>query len=261
MMKRHGTLELASPTQESHASVLGRIVPNVVTLLSLCCGISAIELAIMGRYQEAAIAIVLAGIFDALDGRAARLLKAASTFGAELDSLADVVSFGVAPPLLVYHFSFHSFAGLGWTFVLFYAACCGLRLARFNTQLHDNSSGNPHGWFTGVPAPAGAWLTLVPLFVAFGARDASISPPEFNIAVLATVALLMISRLPTWSFKRFRLSHDHFFPAMILAILLATLLALMPWWTLAAGGLLYAASIPASVLAHRRLARLERRRA
>ncbi len=259
MVKHHGTLELAPTTEENRASALGRILPNVVTLLSLCCGISAIELAIMGRHREAAIAIILAGVFDALDGRAARLLNAASTFGAELDSLADVVSFGVAPPLLVYHFSFHSFAGFGWVFVLFYAACCGLRLARFNTQLHDNPSDKMRGWFTGVPAPAGAWLALVPLFVAFGARDPSLCPPAFNIAVLAAVALLMVSRLPTWSPKHFRLGHDHLVPALIVAILLSVLLAVVPWWTLAAGGALYAASIPASVLAHRHLGKLERR--
>jgi CDP-diacylglycerol---serine O-phosphatidyltransferase len=256
MLKQYETLELASTTDEPRASfrapAIGRILPSVVTLMALCCGMSAIELAIVGRYRAAAIAIILAGVFDGLDGRAARLLNSASIFGAELDSLADVVSFGVAPSLLIYHWSVNSFAGFGWASAMFYVACCGMRLARFNTQRHDKPSDDSmHGSFTGVPAPAGAGLVLVPMFVAFASGNRAIASPVLNAAVLAVVAFLMVSRIPTWSLKPFRLSHHHLVPALIAAILVAALLAAAPWWTLATGGVLYAASIPASLVAHR----------
>lgn len=261
MLKHHGALGLASTPEEPHSSLpaptVGRLLPNAVTLLSLCCGMSAIELAITGRYRAAAIAIIIAGILDGLDGRAARLFNATSTFGAELDSLVDLVSFGVAPALLLYHWSLFALAGFGWAFAVFYAACCGLRLARFNTGLHDGSGDDKRGSFTGVPAPAGAGLVLIPMFAAFASGHASVASPTINAATVVGVALLMVSRLPTWSMKRFRISYDRPVPLLAASFIVAVLLV-APWWTLVAGGALYAASIPASFIAHRRSLALAR---
>lgn len=239
------------------ARALGRMIPNAVTLVALCCGMTAIELALVGRYRAAAIAIILAGIFDGLDGRAARLLNSASTFGAELDSLADFVSFGVAPGVLIYHWSLQSFAGIGWAFAVCYAVCCGLRLARFNTQLHDGPKADSHHSFTGVPAPAGAGLVLVPMFLVFASGNDAFRSPIFNAAIITAVALLMVSRIPTLSLKRFRVSRDHVIPALLGVLIITALLATIPWWTLTIGGFLYAASIPAGLIAHRRASKAE----
>ena len=258
MLKHHEAIDLLAAAEEQPPSPLlpklTRIVPSAVTLLAFVCGMSAIELAMLGRYRAAVTALILAGVLDGLDGRAARLLNSASTFGAELDSLVDFVSFGVAPAVVIYHWSLQSFAGIGWGCAVFYAACCGLRLARFNTQLHERPQGEALAFFVGVPAPAGAGLALLPLFAFLASGNPIFASPGFAAAVLAATALLMVSRIPTWSIKRFHLG-DHPVLLVLGAAVVAGLLVAVPWWSFTLGAVLYAASIPTSLIAHRRAIR------
>ena len=184
------------------------LVPNMVTLLALCAGLTSMRLAIEHRFELAIAAIAFAAILDMLDGRIARLLKSTSRFGAELDSLADFVNFGVAPALLVWEFTLASSARTGaWIAVLIYASCCCLRLARFNVA-HDKlqaTGGASPKHFTGVPAPAGALLALFPVFLTFeNALDAR-QAPMLVAGWLLVVGFLMASRLPTFSPKALRI--------------------------------------------------------
>src|SRR6202790_5603069 len=133
---------------------VNRMVPNILTVLAVCAGMTAIRFAVNGKFEAACYAIIVAGIFDGLDGRVARLLRSTSRFGAELDSLSDFISFGVAPAVVLYLWTMSALHSLGWAIVLFYAVCCALRLARFNTQLSAEPVPQP-GYFTGVPAPGG----------------------------------------------------------------------------------------------------------
>src|SRR5271169_2164964 len=146
---------------------VNRMVPNVLTLLALCAGMTAMRFAMGGNFQMAVFAIIAAGIFDGLDGRMARLLKATSSFGAELDSLSDFISFGVAPAAVLFLWTMSSLHGVGWAIVLFYAVCCALRLARFNIESGSVRPVYAAPFFTGVPAPAGAGLVMVPMFLSF----------------------------------------------------------------------------------------------
>ena len=145
---------------------VNRLVPNVLTLLALCAGMTAIRFAVTENFEAACYAIIVAGVFDGLDGRMARLLKSTSRFGAELDSLADFISFGVAPALVLYLWTMAALHSVGWAIVLFFAICCALRLARFNTEIAAEPQPHVAGFFSGVPAPGGAGLSMVPLFVS-----------------------------------------------------------------------------------------------
>src|ERR1700687_436755 len=146
---------------------VNRLVPNVLTLLALCAGMTAIRFAINNNFEAACYAIIVAGVFDGLDGRMARLLKSTSRFGAELDSLSDFISFGVAPALVLYLWTMAALHSVGWAIVLFFAVCCALRLARFNTQLVTEAPPWAANFFSGAPAPAGAGLLMVPMFISF----------------------------------------------------------------------------------------------
>src|SRR6267154_1748386 len=167
---------------------INRMIPNILTLLALCAGMTAIRFAINGQFEAAVIAIIVAGVFDGLDGRVARLLKSTSPFGAQLDSLSDFICFGVAPGVMLYI----------WALSLLYAICCGLRLARFNTQLDVELPPYAAYFFTGVPAPGGAGLVLVPMYLAFEFGDEFFRSPFFNGIVMIAVAALMVSRVPTF---------------------------------------------------------------
>jgi CDP-diacylglycerol--serine O-phosphatidyltransferase len=203
------------------------------------------------------IAIVIAAVFDGLDGRIARLLDSTSRFGAELDSLSDFVSFGVAPAMLLYFWNLQLAGSLGWAAVLLYCVCCGLRLARFNTKI-DNA--DLPAWtsrfFMGVPAPAAAGIVLLPMIASFEFGREIFGGSWFVGMVVVAVALLMISRLPTYSFKRIKVAHHLVLPTLIGVGAFAAFLVSSTWNTLIAVGLLYLASIPASYVAHRRLARV-----
>ena len=223
-----------------------RMVPNVLTLLALCAGMTAIRFALNGNFQAAAGAIIVAAVLDGLDGRVARLLKATSHFGAELDSLSDFVSFGVAPAAVMYLWTMSALHSFGWAIVLCYAVCCALRLARFNTQLSAEPAPQP-GYFTGVPAPGGAGLVLMPIYASFEWGDWIVRSPYLGAVWIAGIAFLMVSRLPTLSLKKFRIPHHYVMPTLLGVGLLAAFLTTAPWPTLLLLGMIYLGSIPLTV--------------
>ncbi|UYN93306.1 MAG: CDP-diacylglycerol--serine O-phosphatidyltransferase [Enhydrobacter sp.] len=235
---------------------VNRLIPNVLTLAALCSGLTAIRFALNGQFRLAVIAIIVAAIFDALDGRVARRLGVTSRFGAELDSLSDFLCFGVAPALVLYLESLRGGGTLGWVITLMFPICSALRLARFNTALLADTP--PPAWtgsyFTGVPAPAGALLALIPLMVSFEIEAPWPSHPIVVGIVLVTVGGLMVSRLPTFSFKKGRVPRHLVLPALLGVALVMGVLASSPWIAMSLLGLVYAASIPFSWLAYRRQA-------
>ena len=234
---------------------VNRMVPNVLTLLALCAGMTAIRFAINGQFQEATITIIAAGVFDGLDGRLARLLKATSSFGAELDSLSDFISFGVAPAAVLYLWTMSQLNSVGWAIVLFYAVCCALRLARFNTQLAAEPPPWRANFFSGAPAPAGAGLLMVPMFVSFEWGDWIARSPWLNAVWISGVSLLMVSNVPTVSLKRIRIP-PHLVVPTLLGIGVATaFFTTAPWPTLTCVGAVYLASIPLTVRASYRMRR------
>jgi len=240
-----------------------RIVPNLLTLIGLCAGLTALRFAYEGRFGSAAVAIVVAGAIDGLDGRLARLLKATSRFGAELDSLADFLCFGVAPPFMLFLWSLQRAGGFGYTPCLIFAVCMALRLARFNAAL-DSAPGPAYAYnfFTGVPAPAGAGVALFPLFLGLEAKSlgwdwllAVAQHPLLCAVVLIGTALLLVSTLPVWSFKNFKVPHQYVLPLLLGAVTFAAVLVADPWAALAAGSLIYLGMLPFSVRSFRLLRR------
>jgi len=235
---------------------LNRLIPNMLTIGALCAGLTAVLFGLQDSWEKAVVAIVVAGILDTLDGRIARLLNGSSKFGAELDSLSDFVSFGVAPALLLYQWSLRDLRGLGWVLALVFAVCCALRLARFNTRI-DNA--DLPAWtgkfFTGVPAPAGAGLAIAPMIATFQFGPGYVDQAPVVGAVVLAVSLLMVSQIPTFSFKRIRVPHHHVVPALLVVGLLAACLVSIPWITLLLVGAAYIGSIPLSISAYGKLSR------
>ncbi len=235
-----------------------RMIPNILTLLALAAGLTAIRYGLHDRWEPAMLAIVAAGILDGLDGRIARLLKGASKFGAELDSLSDFVCFGVAPPMMLYLWSLQGAGRLGWALVMLFTICCGLRLARFNVAAEDRDAPVWKGrFFTGVPAPAGAGLVLLPLIFSFQMGGAFFRQPWVVGAFLLVVAALMVSTVPTYSFKKLKIGRRWILPTMLIAGGVAVFLINAPWLALSAIGIAYVASIPFSYRDHRRLERAD----
>ena len=231
------------------------LIPNVLTVLALCAGMTSIRFALQERYELAVIAIVVAAVLDGLDGRVARLLKGATKFGAEMDSLSDFVCFGVAPALLAFLWSTHELGGFGWMASLAFGTCCALRLARFNTALDDPDRPAWAGkFFTGVAAPAGAGFAMLPLAVSFQLGDA-VRIPELMSIWLLVVALLMVSRIPTYSFKGLRVRREQVLPVLVVVGIVAAMLVSYPWFVLSTIGFAYLASIPFSVVRYRRYER------
>jgi CDP-diacylglycerol---serine O-phosphatidyltransferase len=226
-----------------------RMVPNILTLLALCAGMTAIRFALNGNFQAAVYAVIVAGVLDGLDGRVARLLKATSHFGAELDSLSDFVSFGVAPAVVMYLWTVSALHSVGWAIALFYAVCCALRLARFNTQLAAEPAPHMAGFFTGVPAPGGAGLVLMPIMASFEWGEWIFRSPYLGALWVAGSAALMVSRVPTLSLKKFSIPHHYVMPTLLGVGLLAAFLTTAPWPTLVLIGLIYLGSIPLTVRA------------
>jgi len=222
------------------------LIPNLVTLLALCAGLTAIRMAIDARYELAIAAILLAAVLDGLDGRLARMLKATSRFGAELDSLADFVNFGVAPAVILYVWAFASVPSLGWLAALIFALCTALRLARFNTELDEVRPRWQTSYSTGVPAPAGAIVVLLPFYAAgMGAPE---GPVLTAFAFLHTVLMagLLVSWQPTFSGKSAGRNIDRrlVLPLFAVAATLAAVLLTYPYLSLLAGSLAYLMSIP-----------------
>ena len=230
------------------------LAPNLVTLLALCAGLTAIRLAFENRYGLALAAIVFAAILDGIDGRLARLLKGTSRFGAELDSLSDFVNFGVAPALILYFWGLHDLKSGGWIAAMVFAICAGLRLARFNVMIDDPErpawAGN---FFVGVPAPAGAIIVLLPIYAVFLGVPRSPFLTWVTLAYTLAVACLMVSRLPVFSGKRVgtRVPPEMVGPAVILVVLCVALLIAYPWILLTAGTLVYLVSLPFGWVSYR----------
>jgi len=234
---------------------VNRMVPNILTLLALCAGMTAVRFAMGGNFQAAVFSIIAAGIFDGLDGRMARLLKATSSFGAELDSLSDFVSFGVAPAAVLYLWTLSELHGLGWAIALLYAVCCALRLARFNTETSAELPSYAAPFFTGAPAPAGAGLVMVPMFLSFEWGDWLFRSPFLSAVTVTGIALLMISKVPTVSLKRIRIPHHLVVPTLLGFGVATAFLTTEPWLTLTVVGIIYVSSIPLTIRSYYRLKR------
>jgi CDP-diacylglycerol--serine O-phosphatidyltransferase len=222
-----------------------RLLPNITTLMSLCTGLSAVRFAMVDRYEMAVVAILIAAILDAMDGRLARMLGVESHFGAELDSLSDFVSFGVAPAMVLYVGSLHAWNGFGWALVLFFVICSALRLARFNTALlHkvDEPSWKKR-FFIGVPAPLGALLALLPLMFSFAMEETYKMLPYLYGVSLLVAGVLMVSRLPTYSSKGWHISQPMVLPFMLGVGVSITALINAFWFTLFALGVGYLGSL------------------
>lgn len=227
---------------------ISRVFPNLITLAGMCCGLSSIRFAIMERWDLAVAFILAAALIDGMDGRVARMLGATSQFGAQLDSLSDFLCFGVAPALVMYLWQLHDIKGIGWAVVLFFSACTALRLARFNTALFDD---NKEPWeskfFIGVPSPAGGILCLLPLIVSLE-LEMMVEVPKALIAFnVVLVAMLMASRIPTFSGKKIRIKHENLPQFMIAASLLLVLFIIAPWMFISVVSLCYLGSIIFSV--------------
>jgi len=230
------------------------LVPNVVTLLALCAGLTAIRMAFEDRYMLALGAVVFAAILDAVDGRLARLLKGTSRFGAELDSLSDFVNFGVAPALILYFWGLHNLKSAGWIAAMVFAICAGLRLARFNVMLDDpDRPAWASNFFVGVPAPAGAITVLLPIYASFLGLPRSGVVTWLTMIYTLGIAALMVSRLPVFSGKRVgtRVMPELVGPVIVLVVLFFALLIAYPWELLTAGTLAFLASLPFGWMSYR----------
>ena len=235
-----------------------RLVPNILTMLGLCAGMTAVRFALDARWEPAVTLIVVAAFIDGIDGRLARLLKATSRFGAEFDSLSDFLCFGVAPAFILFLWTLHDARGFGFIPCILFTACMALRLARFNAAIDEplapGAVPRPPGFFTGVPAPAGAGLALFPIFAALAFEGwgwtgfaNAIRHPVLSAVVLVGVAGLLVSTLPTWSFKNYKVPRQAVLPLLLGAAGYVALLVAEPWAALAAAGLLYAGMIPFSL--------------
>lgn len=245
------------PRQRFKGLSINRMIPNMLTLFALSAGMTAIPFAVQGRWEAAVAAISIAAVLDGLDGRIARLLKGSSRFGAELDSLSDFLCFGAAPGIVVYLWSLQPLGALGWLPALLYAMCAALRLARFNVAL-DEPTMPPwaFNFFSGVPSPAGAGLAILPLIFSFVVGETGFRHPLLTATVLIVVAGLMVSRMPTYSLKKFKVPHGWILPMMLVIGLFATGIVIMPWQTLSLTGIAYIVALPFGVLSYRRLERM-----
>jgi CDP-diacylglycerol--serine O-phosphatidyltransferase len=232
------------------------LLPNVITLLAICAGLTAIRLSTEGRMELAVAAIVFAAVLDGIDGRVARMIKGQSKFGAELDSLADFVNFGVAPGLILYFWQLHELHNGGWIAAMVFAISGGLRLARFNATMDDpNKPPFAANFFTGVPAPAGAITVLLPIYLAFLGLPKL--PSILTALYTLLIAFLMVSRLPVFSGRtvRMRVPPELVLPVLVSVIFFIALLVGYPWHILSAGSVLYLASLPVGWKSYRDHAR------
>jgi CDP-diacylglycerol--serine O-phosphatidyltransferase len=237
---------------------LRAVVPNAVTALALCSGLTAIRFAIAGQWESAVFAIIVAAVLDGMDGRIARMLNGSSRFGAELDSLSDVIAFGVSPALVLYLWSLQYWPRIGWVFALAYAVCMALRLARFNARIAVEDQ--PHksaGFLTGVPAPAGAGLLLLPLYLwlASGREWGWLNDWRLVAPWAGLVAFVVISSLATYSWTSFRLRRRLRLEAIFVIAIVGGALFSAPWETLSVLALLYLASLPFSIMGYAKVRR------
>ena len=231
------------------------LLPNLITLLALCAGLTAIRLAVEDKLEWAVAAIVFAALLDGIDGRVARMLKGTSRFGAELDSLADFVNFGVAPALMLYFWGLHELGNAGWIAAMVFAISTGLRLARFNVMADDpNKPAWAANFFVGVPAPAGAITVLLPIYVYFLGMPRVVFVAPVALVYTLTIAFLMVSRLPVLSGKRVgkRVAPEMVLPVFVAVVLFFALLISYPWVVLTIGTVCFLASLPLGYLSYRK---------
>lgn len=235
---------------------LRAVLPNAVTAAALCSGLTGIRFAIDGNWQMSVFAIILAGMLDGIDGRIARLLKAQSRFGAELDSLADSLSFGVAPALVLFLWSLQGLPRFGWFAALAFAICCALRLARFNARIDvDDQPHKSAGFLTGVPAPVAAGLAFLPLYLWIASGSSFFREPIVVTLWVAAIAFLMISNLATLSWISIRPQRNIRLGAIAGAGILFAALLTEPWWTLAAISIGYLLLMPYGVIRYDKVKR------
>jgi CDP-diacylglycerol---serine O-phosphatidyltransferase len=257
--------ELASMSEGREARVrrgipLRAIAPNAVTALALCSGLTAIRFGIAGEWEKAVIATIIAGVLDGVDGRIARMLNAQSRFGAELDSLSDAIAFGVSPALVMYLWSLKDVPKFGWLFALALALCCALRLARFNAAIDVEDQ--PHksaGYLTGVPAPAGAGLALLPVYLWLETGLPVFRDPALVAPWLALIAFLMISNVATFSWGSIRPRRNVRIEIILLFALVGSALFSVPWIMLSIVCIVYTALIPWGMIRYARVKRLRAR--
>jgi len=224
---------------------ISKVIPSALTLLGLCSGATAIKFALIGEWKSAVVAIFCAMIFDMLDGQAARWLGADSRFGGQLDSLADLVSFGLAPAVVVYSWSLSQMGTAGWIGALIFCICSAIRLARFNIEAaRDEGATQSHPYFTGLPTPGAAGVLLLPLLLTFEFKGDLFRDPLFSLALIAITSILMVSRVPTPSLKHTRLDRNGRIAAGALVGVLVSLAVYVPWTMLIAGLLIYLGTIP-----------------
>ena len=235
---------------------LRALAPNAITALALCFGLTGIRFAISGEWDRAIGAIVIAAVLDGLDGRVARLLKGESRFGAELDSLSDVIAFGVSPAIIFYLWSLQQLPQYGWLFALAHAVCCALRLARFNANI--DVAEQPHksaGFLTGIPAPAGAGLLLLPIYIWLWLDEPIFQQPIVTAPWAALIAFLMVSSLATFSWSAMRPRHGIRLGLIAAVAIVGGALIVAPWTTLTLAAIAYLVSIPFSVRSYERVKR------
>src|SRR6202050_666804 len=251
---RYGGPRLRLPKRRFRRIPVRTLVPNIITLLALCAGLTAIRMAFENRYVLALAAIVFAAFLDGIDGRLARFLRGTSPFGADPDSLADFVNFGVAPALILYFWGLHALKSAGWIAAMVFAICAALRLARFNVMVDDpDKPAWASNFFVGVPAPAGAITVLLPIYVALLGLPGSEVLNWLTLVYTLAIASLMVSRLPVFSGKRVgtRVPPEMVGPAVVVAVLFIALLIAYPWIILTAGTLAYLGALPFVYLSYR----------
>lgn len=237
---------------------LRMMFPNLITLLAVCAGLSGIRFGFEGRFEPAVVMVLIAAFLDGVDGRLARLLKATSKFGAQMDSLADVINFGVAPALVLYAFLLDRAGSPGWIAALLFVIACGMRLARFNVleEDHDRPAWQSE-YFVGVPAPAGAVVVMLPLYLAFLGLEPTRYAAFIATAFTVIIAFLLVSRLPVYSGKSLKIPGDRMLLVILAVVLYILLLVSYPWYTLTASVGVYLLFLPFSVRAYSRRAKKE----
>jgi len=250
-----------------------RMIPNLATVAALCTGLSSIRFAMLGRFEWAVVAILIAAFLDGIDGRIARLLKATSDFGAELDSLSDFICFGVGPAVVIYMLTLKDLNGFGWGVSLFYSVCMGLRLARFNAMTIQQQrekvaedetlkqspiiTAGKNKFFVGTPAPAAAFIALFPLMIHLAFDIDWILNPIVYAFFMILSASLMVSRIPTYSFKSLKIPRSWVLPSLVIAALFMAMIISAPWLLACAVVTAYLITIPFSIRDFRKLKALE----
>ena len=234
---------------DNNSNFLAKYIPNAITILSLCCGLTSIRFSIIEEWKIAILLIILAAVFDFFDGWFARKFKGGSNFGAELDSLSDFISFGVAPSLLIYFWTLSDLESLGWSIFLFFAICSALRLARFTADIYLTPKPiDLNTYFIGVPSPAAAGLSLLPIFIYIEFEFSFLRNPYLNLINLSLIGFLMVSKIPTFSFKKINFSKKYAPWIILLVVIICIGLISNIWLTLIILVIIYIISIIYTVM-------------